>query len=376
MADNNIKPSRKMAAILAADVVGYSKLMGSNEILTLKNLKDTREIIDNIIFIYHGRIFSSAGDSVMAEFASPVEAISAAAEFQEALNIRNKNLDKNEQIEFRVGVNLGDIMIEGDNLFGDSVNIAARIESIAEPGEICISEKVYLEVSNKLPIKFYPLGEKSFKNIDVKIKVYSSSLTTEKEPHERDKTFINKNWKYFVPAFVMILLLTTYFIFLNGKSNKQEETNTPLEGPSVLEVFRSSQTDDNKDISTQNRGTIVALMQFAYPADNPNMSEYANLLLDHTKTMLLKNSLSEVIIVPKGSENLNPPEVMLIATEADATHVINGILINENNVIKLNLKLYESKRGTNIITEKVDIKEDDFEKLDSALKKFTEIISK
>ena len=92
--------------------------------------------------------------------------------------------------------------------------------------------------------------------------------------------------------------------------------------------------------------------------------------------MLLNNSLSEVIIVPKGSENLNPPEVMLIATEADATHVINGILINENNVIKLNLKLYESKRGTNIITEKVDIKEDDFEKLDSALKKFTEIISK
>ena len=127
-----------------------------------------------------------------------------------------------------------------------------------------------------MPIKFYPLGEKSFKNIDVKIKVYSSSLTTEKEPHEIDKTFINKNWKYFVPAFVMILLLTTYFIFLNGKSNKQEETNTPLEGPSVLEVFRSSQTDDNKDISIQNRGTIVALMQFAYPADNPNMSEYAN----------------------------------------------------------------------------------------------------
>ena len=375
MADKGTNPSRKMAAILAADVVGYSKLMGSNEILTLKNLKDTREIVDAIILKYRGRIFSTAGDSVMAEFASPVEAISAAAEFQESLNLRNKDIDKSEQIEFRVGVNLGDIMIEGDNLFGDSVNIAARIESIAEPGEICISEKVYLEVSNKLPIKFFPLGERSFKNIDGKIKVFTSNLAKDEQIKGKNKNFIKNNIKYFMLTLLIPFFIIIYFVFLNENNDKTQNTAT-IEGPSVLEVFRSSQNGDSVDTRTNNTGSVIALMQFAYPTDDPSLSEHARSLLEYTKDELLKHSISDVIIVPKGSENLNPPEVMLIATEADATHVINGILLYENNSVKLNLKLYESKRGTNIITEKIDIQENNLSNLDSTLKEFNKIISK
>ena len=165
---------RKMAAIFAADVVGYSKLMASNEKLTLFRLKETRKITDKIINDLHGRIFSTAGDSIMAEFASPVDAMEAAISIQNQVSESVKKIEDTVKITFRIGINLGDIMIQDNNLYGDNVNIAARLESIAAPGEINISEKVYQEVYNKVSISFKSLGEKKLKNISQKIKVYSS----------------------------------------------------------------------------------------------------------------------------------------------------------------------------------------------------------
>ncbi len=160
------KPRRKLAAILAADIVGFSRKMGENEDRTLSNLKICRAITDESIETYHGRVFGSAGDSVIAEFASPVDSIVAAVEFQKNLRDRNNEVDPEDQMQFRVGLNLGDVIVEGDNLYGDGVNVAARLESLAEPGGICVSGKFHDEVRRKLDLGFVSSGPQEMKNIE------------------------------------------------------------------------------------------------------------------------------------------------------------------------------------------------------------------
>jgi adenylate cyclase len=160
------KPRRKLAAILAADIVGFSKMMGENEDRTLHNLKACRAITDESIETYHGRVFGSAGDSVIAEFASPVDAIVAAVEFQRNLRDRNNEVAPEDQMQFRVGLNLGDVIVEGDNLYGDGVNVAARLEPLAEPGGICVSGKFHDEVRRKLDLGFVSSGPQEMKNIE------------------------------------------------------------------------------------------------------------------------------------------------------------------------------------------------------------------
>ncbi len=160
------KPRRKLAAILAADVVGFSRMMGENEDRTLHNLKICRAITDESIETYHGRVFGSAGDSVIAEFASPVDAIVAAVEFQKNLRDRNNEVAPEDQMQFRVGLNLGDVIVEGDNLYGDGVNVAARLEPLAEPGGICVSGKFHDEVRRKLDLGFVSAGPQEMKNIE------------------------------------------------------------------------------------------------------------------------------------------------------------------------------------------------------------------
>ena len=175
------KPRRKLAAILAADVVGFSKKMGENEDRTLKNLKACRTLTDESIEAHHGRVFGSAGDSVIAEFASPVDAIVAAVEFQRNLRDRNLKITPEDQMEFRVGLNLGDVIVEGDNLYGDGVNVAARLEPLAEPGGICVSGKFHDEVRRKLDLGFVSKGAQEMKNIDEPVHTFSVLLGHETE---------------------------------------------------------------------------------------------------------------------------------------------------------------------------------------------------
>ena len=170
------KPRRKLAAILAADVVGFSKKMGENEDRTLMNLKSCRAITDESIENHHGRIFGSAGDSIIAEFASPVDAILAAVEFQKNIRDRNNELEPSDQMLFRVGLNLGDVIVEGDNLYGDGVNVAARLETLSEPGGICVSGKIHDEVRRKLDLSFISGGPQEMKNIEEPVQMFKVEI--------------------------------------------------------------------------------------------------------------------------------------------------------------------------------------------------------
>jgi class 3 adenylate cyclase len=160
---------RKLAAILAADAVGYSRLMAADEEGTMKILSAHRAVIDGIIEFHEGRIINTAGDS---EFASPTDAVRCAVEIQDALKTRNDSLPEERRLHFRIGVNLGDVMVKGDDLLGDGVNVAARLEGIAEPGNIYISSSVYDQIAGKLDLGFVDMGDQSLKNIDRPIRAY------------------------------------------------------------------------------------------------------------------------------------------------------------------------------------------------------------
>jgi class 3 adenylate cyclase len=156
---------RKLAAILSADVAGYSRLMGADEEGTLRLLAAHRAIVDSIIGLHDGRVVNTAGDSVLAEFTSPVEAVRAASEIQDALRTRNESLPEGSRMVFRIGVHLGDVMIKGDDLLGDGVNVAARLQAMAEPGGICISGSIFDQIEGKLSLHFQDIGEQTLKNI-------------------------------------------------------------------------------------------------------------------------------------------------------------------------------------------------------------------
>lgn len=165
--------NRRMAAILAADVAGYSRLMGTDEEGTLACLKaHRRDLVDPKIAEYHGRIVKTMGDGLLVEFPSVVDAVRCAVEVQRGMTDRNANVSQEKRIEFRVGINVGDIIADGDDIFGDGVNVAARLEQLAEPGGICVSARVQEDTQERLEVTFEDIGEQQLKNITRSVRVF------------------------------------------------------------------------------------------------------------------------------------------------------------------------------------------------------------
>jgi len=166
--------TRRLAAILAADVAGYSRLMGADEEGTHERLKaHMGDVVDPTVREHHGRIVNSTGDGVLAEFASVVDAVRCAAEIQRAMAEREPDAPNERRIRFRIGINLGDVIVEGDDIFGDGVNVAARLEALAEPGGICVSRVVRDQVRDRLDYSFAYMGEQQVKNIARPMRVYA-----------------------------------------------------------------------------------------------------------------------------------------------------------------------------------------------------------
>ena len=193
---------RKLATILATDCVGFSKHMEAQEEKTLISLKACRDIIDPVIEKYSGRIFHTAGDSVIAEFDSPVESVKAAIEFQNLIKLRNEDEETNPKLSWRVGVHLDDIIIEGDNVYGNGVNIAARLESQAPVGEILISEIVKQQVENRIEQAIHPLGKIELKNISNNFEVFSLLGDGKNKIINKSSKTINKKPKFAILPFV------------------------------------------------------------------------------------------------------------------------------------------------------------------------------
>lgn len=176
---------RRLTTILASDVVGYSRLMAADEEATLATLRTYRAVISELVAKHDGRIFNTAGDAVLAEFGSTVEAVRCAISIQEDLAVRNAQLPDEGQMWFRIGINVGDVMVDGNDLFGDGVNVAARLEGLAEKGGICISGSTFEQVKNKLSVGFADIGPQSIKNIPEPVPAFrlvSSQVSVETGP--------------------------------------------------------------------------------------------------------------------------------------------------------------------------------------------------
>src|SRR5881394_2044031 len=165
---------RRLAAIVAADVAGYSRLMGLDEVGTARALREHRAVTDALVAKHGGRVVKTTGDGVLLEFPSVVDAVEYAVAVQTVMAERNDGVPKDQRMLFRIGINLGDILIEGDDILGDGVNIAARLEGIAEPGGICISSTAYEHVRGKVAVEFADLGEQNLKNIARPVRVYAT----------------------------------------------------------------------------------------------------------------------------------------------------------------------------------------------------------
>jgi len=251
MADEGFK--RKLTAILSADAVGYSRLMGDDEEATIRTLTEYRDAITVLVNEHKGRVVDSPGDNVLAEFASVVDAVRCAVETQKQIAERNADLPENRRMLFRIGVNLGDIVDEGDRIYGDGVNIAARLESLAETGGICISGTAFDHVKGKLEVGYKYLGEQKVKNIKEPVRIYKMLL----DPDDVGKIIGEKKlrpgqrkWVNLTVAAMLILLagaFTIWHFYFRPQSMEKVATVLP-EKPSIAVLpFNNLSGDSDQD---------------------------------------------------------------------------------------------------------------------------------
>lgn len=232
MPDEPLSPTtqpleRKLATILSADVAEYSRLMGEDEEQTLNTFRSHKQVFESLVAMHRGRIFNTAGDAILAEFGSAVEAVRCATEIQAALYTRNDQLPPSRQVRFRIGINLGDVMVHGQDLLGDGVNIAARLQSAAEPGGICISGSVHDQIRNKLSLSFQSLGEMNFKNIRHAVRTFSvteaeghGALPSPKSPR---RGVASSSAKWIVAAALLFVVAGGYWAYSKNQRIKAEQ---------------------------------------------------------------------------------------------------------------------------------------------------------
>ena len=241
MPDGNDNPNaqfleRKLATILSADVAEFSRLMGEDEEQTLRIFRGHKQVFESLVAMHRGRIFNTAGDAILAEFGSAVEAVRCATDIQAALRTRNDQLPPARQVRFRIGINLGDVMVHGQDLLGDGINVAARLQTAAEPGGICISGSVHDQIRNKLSLSFQSLGEMNFKNIQQPVRTFSITEAEDRTvlPSSRPRAAKSSSATWIVAA-LLLVAGAGYWAYAVKERIKADKTrpNTVVAEPSV-----------------------------------------------------------------------------------------------------------------------------------------------
>src|SRR5713101_8226131 len=202
----------RLAAILHADVQGYSRLIGADEVATLRTLTPYLEMMSSMVQQHGGQAVGSRGDSLLAEFPSVVEAVQCAVEIQRELQVRNAELPVARRVEFRIGINLGEVVVEGDEIYGDGVNIAVRLEGLAEAGGICISEVAYAQIKKRLALGYESMGEQTLKNIEKPVPVWrvlideTAASTTRESDQQRQVSSAHLTWAVVVVAGLALIV--------------------------------------------------------------------------------------------------------------------------------------------------------------------------
>ena len=351
MAEERVQ--RRLAAIMAADVVGYSRLMGEDETGTLAALKDLRsQLIDPTIADFGGRIVKLMGDGALVEFASVVDAVECAANIQRGVAAHNTEIPDSKQIEFRVGVNLGDVIIDGDDIYGDGVNMAARIEGLADPGGVCISGTVFDQIRNKLDLPFEDLGPQEVKNIAEPVRTYRVQLDTESPTTSPRKEKQSPRWGSAGAVIVIaaVLAATGVYIWAGDRASNPQETETVSKSVDTA----SASPRDEQAIPVPDKPSI-AVLAFDNLSGDPEQEYFADGMAEDIITALSK--LQVLFVVARNSSfkyKNQAVDTKQVGRELGVRYLLEGSVQRAGDQVRTNAKLIDTKTGGNLWAERYD----------------------
>jgi len=326
---------RKLTAILSADVEGYSRLMGEDEDATIRTLTTYRELMATLIQKHRGRVVDSPGDNLLAEFLSVVDAVRCAVEIQEELRVRNAELPENRRMQFRIGINLGDVVEEGERIYGDGVNITARVEGLAEGGGICISGTVYDSIKNKLSLSYESLGEHTVKNITEPVRVYRMRVGPEAAVKPRPRYW----HKAALAALVVLVVVAGTWAIWNFYFRPP-----PMEPASVEKMALPL-----PDLPS------IAVLPFVNMSEDPKQEFLSDGITENIITALSK--VPRLFVIARNSTSTykgKPVKVKQVSEELGVQYVLEGSVQRSADRIRITAQLIDALKGHHLWAERYD----------------------
>jgi adenylate cyclase len=333
---------RKLAAILHADVVGFSRLMGEDEAGTHRALGELRRAVDPLIAAHGGRIVGTAGDSLLADFSSVVDALNCAVEMQRASRTVNDPIPPERRLELRIGVNLGDVIVDGDDIFGDGVNIAARLEALAQPGTVCISQTVYDQVRNKLDLDYRPLGSHRVKNIAEPVRAYAVGLPAASPRPRRGRQPL-------IAAAAIIALMIAGLVAWEVYSGA---------GRALLGLGSGPKAVDVASLAAPSRlagRPSVGVLPFKNLSGDAGQDYFSDGITEDVISAL--GRFSNLFVAAKSASfqfkgrNVSPAEIGRLL---DARYLLEGSVRRSGDHVRVNAELIEAETGRHLWSEAYD----------------------
>jgi adenylate cyclase len=327
-----VRMERKLTAILCADVQSYSRLMGDDEEATLRTLSAYRKIIDSLIESHRGRFVNSAGDSVLAEFSSVVEAVNCAVEIQNNLRVENSRLPFERRMEFRIGVNLGDVMVEGEQIYGDGINVAARLQSLADPAGICISGTVYEQVRDRLALGYEDRGEQTVKNITRPVHVWRVVA----DGTAPARQFQRKYWRGGALSLAGLAIAVGTFVLVEHVSLKPPHTHASIPPP------------PSPALSLPDKPSI-AVLPFTNRSGDREQEYFSDGITDDLITDLSR--LQHLLVIAPTSTFAykgKAVNVQQVGRELGVLYVLEGSVRKEADRVRINAQLVDAATGAEL----------------------------
>jgi adenylate cyclase len=344
--------TRRLAAILAADVVGYSRLMGEDEAGTAKAVREHREAAAPIVREFGGRLVKTTGDGVLLEFPSVVAAVECAIVIQKQMTERNAGVPEDKRILYRMGVNLGDVLIEGDDILGDGVNIAARLESIAEPGGICISGSAYDQVRGRIEAEFHDLGNKALKNIAEPVRVFSlevgePAVSKTKKSAALKHGSTSRFAVLGAGALALALVVAGAWYSFGPNPSKVPATNVPAR-PEPVQLS-------------------IVVLPFTNLSGDPSLDSFADGITENLTTELSRYSFFVIARNTAFTFKGKNVDAKALGRELGVRYVLEGSMQREQNRIRLNAQLIDAETGAHLWADRFEDELSDLLKLQDKL---------
>ncbi len=335
---------RRLAAILAADLVGYTRLMGDDEAGTLRRLTELRkQILEPLIAKHRGRIVKLMGDGLLVEFASVIDAVACAQVWQDSVTKRDAGRDEERRLQYRIGINLGDVIVEDDDLYGEGVNIAARLEGLAEPGGICIAHNVFDQLGNKVEASFEDLGELQVKNVAKPVRVYRVLPDTETPGRVVVATSAKlRRWKW--PA--MVAAVAVLAMLVAGYFDVFPIRRVPPENQAVSEAGLAVPLPGKPSI---------AVLPFKNLSDDPEQEYFADGMTEDLITDLSK--ISGLFVIARNSSFAykdRSPDARQVAQELGVRYLLEGSIRRSADRLRINAQLIDATTGGHLWAERYD----------------------